>query len=126
MQFIEEVQAFKTRFETPRRTIVIPDISEEALAYDSLDEAGQIELKNQFLKTYFFAVGEADRILVWNQTKHRIPGYVGPNTLMELTAAFVYVKPIYLLHSPQDERTRLEILGLRPVILDGNPSKIFD
>ena len=125
MQFIEEVKEFQRTYASPDRQIIIPDISEAALEYDSLNETDKIKAKNQFLKIYFFQIGEADRVLVWNQEKRSLQGYIGANTLMEITAAYIYGKPIYLLHEPEDEKNRLEILGLHPVILHGAATEAF-
>lgn len=77
------------------------------------------KIKTKLIKDHFKKVIESDAILVVNQRKNGTLGYIGGNTLMEMTIAFHYKKPIYLWNPiakgcPFEE----EIRGLNPVIIN--------
>ena len=63
--------------------------------------------------------------MVINKTKRGIRGYVGGNTLMEMTLAYIQKKPIFLWNdisskSPVEE----EVRGLNPIIVGQDITKI--
>ncbi|MEK7623128.1 MAG: hypothetical protein AAB408_00465 [Patescibacteria group bacterium] len=82
-------------------------------------------IKKQLMDEHFAKVVGADAILVVNQTKKGIPGYIGGNTLMEMTVAYINHKPIYLWNDidsthPFEE----EIKGLGSIVIDEDVTKI--
>src|SRR5258708_642336 len=52
--------------------------------------------KKALMDGHFKKVMEADAILVVNNEKNGILGYIGGNGLMEMTIAYHYKKPIFL------------------------------
>jgi nucleoside 2-deoxyribosyltransferase len=74
--------------------------------------------KAQLMRAHFDAVTKADAILVVNDTKHGVDGYIGPNVLMEMGLAFVQQKPIFVLNSiAHDMPIYEEVMGMGSVIL---------
>ncbi len=66
-----------------------------------------------------------DAILVTNYPKNGIDGYVGGNSLMEMGLAHYLRKKIYLLFPVSSKLNyKEEILGMKPIILDGDISLI--
>jgi hypothetical protein len=126
MSFIDEVKAFQAENTKKDVEIVIPDVSETALGYDDLSEAKKLEMKKQFIKQYLEEIKKSDSLLVWNQEKHGKKGYIRANTLMEMSFGYVLKKPLYLLNQPEDESTKLEILGMEPIILNNNFIQLFN
>jgi len=62
---------------------------------------------------------------VLNYDKKGVKGYVGGNTLMEIGVAFFLSKPIYLLNDiPEDVSYAEEILGMMPIVINGDLAKI--
>lgn len=60
-----------------------------------------------------------------NYQKHGKENYIGPNVLMEIAMAFYLNKPIYILNGqPKDSPLIDEILGLEPIFLDSDLSKL--
>src|SRR6185369_15050645 len=53
-----------------------------------------------FFKRYWDYIAESDAILVLNQTKKGIDGYIGGNTLMEMGMAYGMGKKIFLYNPP--------------------------
>ena len=66
-----------------------------------------------------------DAILVANFDKHGIANYIGGNTFLEMGFAHVLDQKIYLLNSlPKMPYYETEIIAMKPVILNGDLSKI--
>lgn len=81
--------------------------------------------KEGAIRDHFEKIDWADAILVINEEKRGVPGYVGGNTLIEIGVAFYLGKGIYILNDVSAELTyKQEILGMKPVLLHGDLSKI--
>ena len=67
----------------------------------------------------------ARAILVYNSEKNGIANYIGPNTFLEMGMAFALNKPIYVYNPlPEEQANYHEIIGLKPVVIDGDISNI--
>ncbi len=88
----------------------------------SLDnlQAHKDEFKSFALIAYFDEIKKVDAILVVNQTKGKIDNYIGGNTLMEMGMAYYFKKIIYLLNPVPDMAYTEEIVGVKPILLNGN------
>lgn len=83
------------------------------------------DLKEDAINDHFKKVEWGDAILVVNPEKRGIKGYVGGNTLIEIGLAFYLKKKIYLLNSVSSELSyKVEIMGMKPIILEGDLKKI--
>lgn len=83
------------------------------------------DLKEGAIKDHFEKIDWADAILVVNLEKKGISGYVGGNTLIEIGVAFYSKKPIYILHPVSSELSyKQEIMGIKPILLNGDLSKV--
>ena len=80
--------------------------------------------KTEVILEHFEKVARSDAILVANYDKNDVKGYIGGNTLMEMGLAFFLKKKIYLLNQIPELSYKEEILGVRPIILNGDLSKI--
>jgi hypothetical protein len=81
--------------------------------------------KTALMRGHFDEVAAGDAILVLNDEKHGVQGYIGGNVLMEMAVAFHLKKPIYVLNSlPEDSLFEEEIIGLEPIVLGGDLSKL--
>lgn len=81
--------------------------------------------KTKLMKDHFDKVLEGDAILVVNEEKNGMKGYIGGNVLMEMVLAFHYNKPIFLYH-PISENLSIkeEVYGLQPIFLDGDITRL--
>lgn len=76
--------------------------------------------KADYMRSHFDEITAGDAILVVNDEKHGVPGYIGPNVLMEMSLAWYQNKPIYILNDLPDETPfEEEIKGMSPIILRG-------
>lgn len=67
----------------------------------------------------------ADAILVANFDKHGIKNYIGGNTFLEIGFAHVLNQKIFLLNPiPDIPYYKTEIEAMKPIILDGDLTKI--
>jgi hypothetical protein len=80
--------------------------------------------KEEAMKLHFDKVAWSDAVLVLNYDKNNIAGYVGANTLMEMGLAMYLGKKIYLLNNIPEISYKEEILGMKPVIISGDLSRM--
>jgi len=80
--------------------------------------------KEEAMKKHFDKVAWSDAILVLNYDKNGIKNYVGANTLMEMGLALYLNKKIYLLNPIPEISYKEEILGMKPIIINGDLKKI--
>ncbi len=73
---------------------------------------------------HFQKVDWSDAIVVLNLDKNGIAGYVGPNTLMEMGLAFHLGKPIFLMNPIPQISYFEELIGMKPIVLNGDLSLI--
>lgn len=88
------------------------------------DDSWIWERKAEAIMMHFKKIEWSDAIIVLNYEKNGVKDYVGANTLIEMGLAFYLGKPIYLLNGIPDIGSREEILGMRPVLIDGDFRKI--
>lgn len=81
--------------------------------------------KADFMRMHFDEVAKGDMMLVMNDEKHAVPGYIGSNVLLEMGLAFYLKKPIYILNPVQKEAPNYEeVIGMGSIIIDGDLAKI--
>ncbi len=65
-----------------------------------------------------------DAILVLNFEKNGQPNYIGGATFLEIFRAFNADKKIFLFNSIPENIFKDELLGMNPVVINGDLSKI--
>ncbi len=81
--------------------------------------------KRELMDKHFAKVKEGDAVLIINNEKNGIKGYIGGNVLMEMTVAYFLKKPIYILNAIDDKLPiKEEIYGINPIFLNGDITKI--
>ena len=86
-------------------------------------DSNAYDRKKFLTKHHFNKIAEGDSVLVLNYEKNGKRGYIGGAVLMEMGIALHLGKKVYILN-PVDESVsyKEEILGLLPVILNGDLS----
>lgn len=88
-------------------------------------ETAHIKIKEDLIRGYFNKIKENDAVLAINVDKKGIPGYIGPNTFLEIGFGYVLNKRVYILNSFSEELSYVdEINAMQPIILDGSLEKI--
>ena len=84
-------------------------------------DKGDYGKKAELIRQHFAKIAEGDVILVVNNKKHGVAGYIGANVLMEMGLAFHLNKPIFILNEiAGDNQFKEEIFGMNPVFLNGD------
>ena len=111
----------------------VPDESGKMIPvkdYYSLRKAGSVDdgwlwdMKEKAMMNHFQKVEWSDAVLVLNVDKKGIAGYVGANTLLEMGLAFFLSKKIFMLNQIPDISYREEILGMKPLVIEGDFSSL--
>jgi len=132
--FYKEVIALSYRLEELGLEVILPKTArkmrEEGRENDeaktdwsksSLGYHGKAEL----IREHFDEIARCDAVLVTNYAKNEKANYIGPNVLMEMSTAFYLKKPVYILNGePEDSPLIDEILGLEPIFLHGDISRL--
>lgn len=94
---------------------------------DKLEDNMKYCIENDVMKRNFDMVSKNDAILVINQKKNSVDGYLGVSVLMEMAVAHHLNKKIFLLNKTphfRNVRWAHEVAIMNPVILNGDLSKI--
>lgn len=94
---------------------------------DEEKEAIKIHQKNNMdaIREFWNAMQGADAVLVLNLDKQGIKNYIGGNTLMEIGFAHILNQKIFLYNPiPNIPYYKTEIEAVKPIIIDGDLSKI--
>jgi hypothetical protein len=95
---------------------------------DEEKEAIKIYQKNNMdaIREFWNMMQGADAVLVVNLDKNGIQNYIGGNTLMEIGFAHVLNQKIFLYNPiPEISYYKTEIEAVRPIIINGDLSKII-
>jgi len=128
MAFTDKMFEVKAQLEKIGHIAVLSGFGEHYLG-KSQEEIEKLKLyhKNEqdAMKEFWEQIKNSDAILVLNYDRKGIAGYIGGNTLMEIGFAHVLDKKIFLLNPiPDIEFYKTEIVAVKPVILNGDVSKI--
>ena len=83
------------------------------------------DLKERAIRLHFDKVEWSDAILVLNYTKRDVINYIGANTFLEMGLAFHLNKLIYLLNPIPDIDCKEELLGMKPIVINGELRAIY-
>lgn len=82
-------------------------------------------IKADLMMEHFENIKETDAILVVNDKKHEVDGYIGPNVIMEMGIAFYLDKKIFVLNAIDESMpTYEEVMGVLPTFLHGNLERL--
>lgn len=109
----------KDRLQAACLTVHAP-LSTESWGWDTMSETEMIDRKKHLIDRHISNIRASRAVLVCNYDKNEETGYVGPNTLIEMTAAYLLEKPIYVLNEIPIEGKGLEIRAFGGIVLDGS------
>jgi non-canonical (house-cleaning) NTP pyrophosphatase len=114
---IEEAQAILERqgweVETPSRREnkkVLSEMSRDELANE----------KDFLIHEHLEKIRHSDAVLIYNEEKRGVDGYIGGNTLMEMAFAYSQDLEIFLFRPIPEMSYTDEILGMKPIVLNGD------
>ena len=141
MAFYEKFMVVKKQLEELGHTVIAPELLCEANG-DSIsigtfvDNNGGVDAfppgheiwkqKSNAITDYFRKIDNCDCILVTNYEKKGVENYIGGNAFLEMGYAYGTGKKVFILNDlPKTSVYKEEILGMEPVVLNGNFSKII-
>lgn len=90
-----------------------------------LKDASKKDKKKELMDNHFKEVEKADAVLIVNDEKHGIKGYIGGNVLMEIALAYWLKKKIFVLNTVDENHSVYEeILGIDAVQLHGDITQL--
>ncbi|MFH1916615.1 MAG: hypothetical protein ABIJ21_05090 [Nanoarchaeota archaeon] len=108
--------------------VVLPEFTCEYAAMASLDkvvtESARNKIDHDLIRRYFHKIREGDAVLIVNEDKNGVSGYIGGNSLLEMGFAYVLDKPIYILKPIPQMGYTDEIVAMQPIVLDGDLGNI--
>lgn len=82
--------------------------------------------KGEFIQENFRNIASSDAILVINNEKNGIKGYIGANVLMEIGVAFYLGKQIYIWNEySEDSPYKEELLAFNVQVINQELNKIY-
>jgi hypothetical protein len=124
----QELISVKNLLAAEGHVVVAPTLAlqmEAEGSYDNLQESAAQEdatpdRKGAIMREHLEKIAKCEAIIVINQPKHGIDGYVGPNVLIEMGIAFYFGKQIFLLNTLDTKSTvRDEVFGMGAIELNG-------
>ena len=138
MSYIDKMLELKSRLESMDHLVKVPQIEIKnpegqiltQQEYDQIRKSAHDtdrwvwDINQEAIRDHFTKITWADAILIPNYEKGGVKNYIGPNTLMEMGLALFLNKKIFLLNPIPDIPSKEEILGINPIIINGNLSNI--
>jgi hypothetical protein len=75
---------------------------------------------NDLIKAYYELIKQYDLVLVVNEKKKDIEGYISGHTFLEMGFAHVLNKTIYVINKLPDVSYLDELQAINPIILNGD------
>jgi hypothetical protein len=132
--FYKQALECMDELESKGYTVIVPSTAHkmrESGNYTEMDyktwykNEDEFHRKTRLMDEHFEAVAKSDAILVVNDKKHGIDGYIGPNVTMEIAVAYWLKKPIYILNKVgKDVGLYEEVVGMNCSFIEGDLSKI--
>lgn len=104
------------------------DKMDEVLKNSELHESSYVakvtQVKRQLIEEHFEKIKRADAVLIVNEEKHGISWYIGVSVMMEIAAAKILWKKIYVLNEIGAMGYKSDVLGCMPIVIGGNLESI--
>lgn len=89
------------------------------------ENEADIHKKTEYVDRHIAEVEKADAILVVNDEKKGVQGYIGMNVMIEMAIAYYLDIPIFVLNKvKKDHPAYEEVLGLNCTVLNGDLSQL--
>ena len=126
MSFYKELVAIEKQLEAKGFTVNIP-VSAQLMKQKNDFEVSHFkdtfshEEKAKFIRKNFQEIAKGDSILVINNEKNRMKGYIGANVLIEIGLAFYLNKKIYLWNDIEENASyKEELLAFGVTVIKRN------
>jgi len=121
MTFEKEILETQKELVKLGHIVEMPYFTEKLIGKDAHDE---LKFEKDLIKHYFKEIKKSDAALILNLEKNEIKNYIGGNTFLEMSFAYVLEKKIFLYNPIPKMSYTSEIQAMRPIIINGDLSKI--
>jgi predicted RNA-binding protein with PUA domain len=105
-------------------SVILPKFTKEYAGFDSIEkmhsESAHNKIIHDLIKGYFNEIEQGDSILVINEERKGINGYIGGNSLIEMAFAHVLGKKIFLLNPVPEMSYTDEIIAMKPAVINND------
>lgn len=126
MSVHKKMSEVKQILENMDHNVIMPSLENIS---SELDENGDtrrtahIKIRDDLIRDYFKKIKWSDAVLIVNENKKGLDGYIGGNTFLEIGFAFVLEKEIFILSQYTNNIPYAdEINAMQPKILNGDLS----
>lgn len=128
MQFTDEMIRACEELEKMGHTVFMSSFKDR-YSGKSAQEIEEIKLEDKYnndaIREFWKPMQDADALVVLNYDKHEIKNYIVGNAFLEMGFAHVLNQKIYLLNPiPDMPYYGTEIIAMKPVVLNGDLSKV--
>ncbi len=120
--FYEHLRQVGNDLEVGGHTATYPKFSgegEERFVNDGTKK--YLKWHKDLIDTHFKEIERSDAVLVVNDKKHGINGYIGTNVMMEITVAYYLGKKVFILNAvPKDNPVFDEVSAIEATVLNGS------
>ncbi|OQA04968.1 MAG: hypothetical protein BWY68_00022 [bacterium ADurb.Bin400] len=124
MSASKKMVEIKGELEKLGHEVILPknaqEYADQSLKAEDSQESTKNKIENDLIRDYFHKISESDAVLVVNQAKNGIDGYVGGNSFLEMGFAHVLSKTIFLLNPIPQVPYADEIVAMQPVVLSSS------
>lgn len=123
--FYDRIPPIKSELESMDHVITLPnfyDSPETEAKFRGTNE--HVGWKSELIRHSEKVISDVDAVLVLNYTKNGVENYIGGATFLEMYDAFRLNKKIYMMNNIPEGMLKDEIIGLNPIIINGDLSKI--
>ncbi|MBN1644462.1 hypothetical protein JW851_00280 [Candidatus Woesearchaeota archaeon] len=122
------IPPIKEELEKKGHSITLPNSFDDPMLEEKVKAKGReehIRVKSYYLRKQIEKVMANDAILVMNFEKRGQQNYIGGATFLEIFKAFELGKPVFLMNPiPENNSLSDELIGMNPIILNQDLSKI--
>ncbi len=122
MDFMPEMRDAEERLRVMGYETEYPNLAEGKVKDEQTER--NIALKSGFINEHFRKIDTSDAILVVNISKKGVEGYVGGNTLMEMTYAYAHGLEVFLTNPLPDMPYTPEMRAMQPLVINRDLTKI--
>jgi len=128
------IPVVKNELEQLGHEVILPNYYDDPMVEERIKKFGTTKDHEEFCSLSFEVSRQksidSDSILVLNmdkQTEEEVQkNYIGGATLLEMYDSYLLGHPIYLYNEIPNNMLRDEIIGMQPIIINGNLKKIGD
>jgi len=127
MHFAQTMLDTQKKLQKLEHEVIVPILTKECVTNPELNIDVKSLVENDCMRDHFNKIAAGDAILVINEKRKGVDGYIGGSTLMEIGIAYFNKKKIFILNQLPSEAIFSYIFEVKltnSIILNGDLTKI--